>query len=140
MHRTGFHSQMYIDDVLCPLTQDFTLTHSSTEIQTKDRASIWIKYLKGMRDVPLDFEITRDDSDPGYQALRAAYFSTAEDDYLPIEFTNRPKTASEWRGFKADWVVTAFEESEPIDDEAKTNVSIRLAANSPNEPEETGSL
>ena len=139
MHRTGFHSQMYVNDMLCSLTQDFTLTFSSTEIQTKDRTSHWIKYLKGMKDVPLDFELTRDDTDPGYQALKAAYHSTAEDDYLPIEFTNRLKTAGAWKGFKADWVVTAFEEAEPIDDEAKTQVSIRLAANSPNEPEETAS-
>lgn len=139
MHRTGFHAQMYVDDEICKLTQDFTLSFSSTEIQTKDRGSDWIKYLKGLKDAPMDFDITQDDTDPTYLALKAAYYSTAEDNYLPIEFTNRPKTSASWKGFKADWIVTGFEESEPIDDEAITSVSIRLAANSPNEPAETGS-
>ena len=139
MHRTGFKAQMYVEGELCPLTQDFTVGFSSTEIQTKDRGSDWIKYLKGMKDAPIDFELTTDETDPSYVALKEAYFSSADDAYLEIEFTNKPKTATEWEGFKGDWVVTAFEDGEPIDDEAKTNVSVRLAANSPNEPQRTSS-
>jgi len=138
MARTGFKAQMYVEGQLCTLTQDFSFAVSRTDIQSKNRGLIWTKYLKGMKDVPIDFDLTTDENDPQYQALSASFDSDADDDYIEIELTDKPKTSTGWSGFKADWVVTKFEKSEPLDDEAKTSVSIRIAAGSPNEPSVTG--
>ena len=137
--RIGWHANIYVESQLCKLAQDFTFAVSTTEVESKNRGSRWIKFLKGLRTVPIDFEMTTNESDPTYQALKASFDSDSDDDFVEIEFTNKLKTKPDWGGFKGDFIVTKFEQSEPMDDEAKTSVSIRLAAGSDNEPTYTKS-
>ena len=139
MARIGFFAKMYVAGVLCDLIQDFTTEDSFNEVESRNRGSRFVKTLKGMRTKVIDFDMSTVESNPGWQALKAAYNSSAEDSYIEIEFTNRVKTSTQWQGFKANWEVTKFTQSEPMDDEAITSVSIRISANSPTEPLETHS-
>ena len=138
MARIGWHAKVYIGGVLCDLVQDLTYEESVTEVESRNRSSRYVKFLKGLRTKPIDFDMTTDATDPGYLALEAAYRSDSDDDWVEVEFTDRVKTKTPYKGFKANFIVTKFAQSEPLDDEAKTSVSLRLAAGAP-EPVVTSS-
>ncbi|MDR1492732.1 MAG: hypothetical protein LBT05_08425 [Planctomycetaceae bacterium] len=133
-YRSGFKAKMYMGTTLVKGVLDITLPFSRNEIQVKSRESVWVKYLKGLIDVPIDFTIHYDPADASFQALQAAFLSDADDSYVNIEFTDNVKTAATWRGIKADWEVTKFEKADPMEDVSDYNVSIRLSAAAGTEP------
>ncbi|MDR1957608.1 MAG: hypothetical protein LBQ54_00930 [Planctomycetaceae bacterium] len=133
MKRSGYKARIYLGTAVVPGVQDITVAMSRTEIQVKQREKRTVGYLKGLIDFPIDFDMLRDEENATFLAFKNAFFSEADDDYITLDITDRAKTSSEWTGIRADFVVTKFEEGFPIDDVAMQSVSIRLAANSPNE-------
>jgi len=138
-YRAGIKAQIYVEGTLAKGAQDITVPWTKNEIAVRTRGSRFVKYLPGLIDGPIDFEILYDPDDPVYQALHDAFWSDADDNYLEIEITDRKKTAASWRGIKADFIVTNFEQTDPLEDTSSRSVSIRFAAESDNEPVETGS-
>ncbi len=134
MARSGYKGRIYVEDNVVPGVEDFTVARSRPEIPVRSREKGVVGYLNGLIDVPIDFEMHTKEDDPTYKALEAAFESEADDNYLSIDITNRPKTAEKWKGITGDWIVTKFETAEPIDGVAMTAVSIRVAAASDRVP------
>jgi hypothetical protein len=128
MPRTGYKARVYVAGKIVPGVQDITVTTSRTEVQVKVREHGDVRYLAGLKDTPIDFEMLDDPTDETYLALKAAYHSDTDDNFLEVEITDNPKTAAKWEGIKGDFIVTKFEKSYPVDDAAKVNVSLRQAA------------
>ena len=133
MARTGYKARIYVAGNLLPGVQDITVEVSRTEIEVKSREKSTVGYLNGLLHCPIDFDMDDKPDDPGYKAVKAAFYSQADDNFLSIELTNRPKTTPPWEGIKGDFVVTKFARTYPIDDVARVSVSLRPAAASEEE-------
>ena len=138
-YRAGIKAQLYVEGTLARGVQDLTVPWEKNAIPVRERGSRFVKYLPGLIDGPIDFEMLYNPDDPVQKALHDAYWSDTDDNFLEIEITDRKKTASSWNGIKADFIVTRFEQVDPLEDTSNRAVSIRLAAESDNEPVETGS-
>jgi hypothetical protein len=80
---------------IVPGVQDVTVTTSRTEVQVKVREHGDVRYLAGLKDTPIDFEMLDDPEDETYQALKAAYHSDTDDNFLEVEITDNPANRRE---------------------------------------------
>ncbi|MDR1290104.1 MAG: hypothetical protein LBK06_02770 [Planctomycetaceae bacterium] len=112
--RVGYEMPLVIGGVTTHSVGDVTITKSYTEIPIKRKGDRDVRYKKGMRDRPIDFTIDNNESDNAYKILKAA--------------SDTDKAVTIQVGSVEDkFIVTKFDESEPVDDIVTVDVSIRLA-------------
>jgi hypothetical protein len=112
--KIGYQMPLIIGGFTTYSVGDVTIEKSYTEIEVKRKTDRDIRYLKGMRNCPIDFDIDRNEKDPAYRILRDL---SDTDEAVTIEVgevTDR-------------FIVTKFTRNEPVDDVVTVSVSIRLA-------------
>ena len=112
--------------------RDVTMAVSRNEVAVKNKGSLWIKYLSGLRDALLDFEADWEPGDPVFDALQSAFWTEAPLDFLLLDGGIKKAGA---QGLRAGFIVTKFERSEPLEDVMSVSVSLRLAADCEQDPE-----
>lgn len=120
--------------VLIPSVKDVTRNGETNEGDGKSRISNFMKRVRGLKKVSLDFDIVKDSVDAAnWTAIRAAWLARAT-----VEFafaTGLIATAGTvYVRFAA--IVTKFSENQPLEDAVTASVSIKLAY-SANEPSVT---
>jgi len=136
MPKAGIKGQTYLKNaetwLRAKILRDLTMAVSSNEIATKNKGSVWQKYLIGLRDVPIDCEADWEPGNPVFEALKEAFWTEAPLEFLILDGGIRKVGA---QGLHASFIVTKFERSEPLEDVMSVAVSLRLAADCPDEPE-----
>lgn len=97
------------------------------EAVVEDDASTAKRYLKGLVDHPLEFEMNVKIGDTNYIALRDAAMDP--DLVVRLALCTNLITESGTQVFEADWIVTQFPFDAPISDTSVIAVQCKLAAN-----------
>jgi hypothetical protein len=112
--KVGYQMPLTIGGFVTRSVGDVTIEKSYTEIQVKRKGDRDVRYIKGMRDCPIDFDIDQNESDPTYKILR--------------DLSNTDLAVEIEIGSVIDrFIVTKFTENEPVDEVVTMSVSIRLA-------------
>jgi hypothetical protein len=110
--------------------RDLTIAISKNEVPVKNKGSKFVRYLSGLIDAPVDFEM---DWEPGEGAFDLMQDSFWEETPLEFEFLDDTKEKG-GKGLTGEFIVTKLERTEPIEDVMSASVSLRLAADSEVEP------
>ena len=140
MPRVGIKGQSYLNKGThttpawkrAKILRDLTLAMSKAEVQVKNKGSMFVEYLTGLIDVPLDCECDWEPGDPVFDAMQEAYWSEEPLEFLILDGGIRKKGA---QGLRANFIVTKFERGEPMEDVMSTAVSLRLSAESNDKPQ-----
>ncbi|MCL2745396.1 MAG: hypothetical protein FWE67_16270 [Planctomycetaceae bacterium] len=140
MSRVGIKGQTYFNSGThalpvwkrAKIVKDLTMSLSKNEVQVKNKGSIFVKYLSGLVDVPLDLEIDWEPGDLVFDALQAAFWSEEILEFVILDGGIRKPGA---QGLRAGYMVTKFERGEPLEDQMTGSISLRLHADSEEEPD-----
>jgi hypothetical protein len=112
--KIGYQMPLTVGGFVTYSVGDVTIEKSYTEIQVKRKGDRKTRYIKGMQDSPIDFDIDRNEKDPAYRILR--------------DLADTDKAVEIKIGSVTDrFIVTKFTENEPVDEIVTMSVSIRLA-------------
>ena len=111
--------------------RDVTLALEHGEAEVKHRGSPWTKVLLGHKNASVEFEITYDKTDAGYQALRDAWINKTD---LALAIMDELITTSGAEGLQADFKVVRFTRNEPLEESLTVSVAVRPSAESTAEP------
>ena len=112
--------------------RDLTVAVSANEVAVKNKGSIFVKYLSGLKDTPLDFEADWEPNEPVFDMLQQCFWTQDPIDFLILDGGIKKVGA---QGLRGGFIVTKFERSEPVEDVMSVSVSLRLSAEWPQEPE-----
>lgn len=107
-----------------------TLNQSSGTADVTTRSNSGYRaQIATLKEITAEFEMIVDSSDPDYQAVANAYYN---DDNLCLAILSRQHhvstgqndTAYNGAGPVADWAVTGFNRTEPLEDAIKLNVTL----------------
>ena len=118
--------------VLLGRARDVTLNMENVEAEVRDRASNYSKALLGLKDVSIEFSMTYDQDDAGYEALRDAWETGAD---IGIAVMDEIITTVGAEGFQADCKVLNFTRNEGLEDSVSVDVTLRPSAASAEEPD-----
>lgn len=129
MSKTGFEHNLYRGTAGSAATTkmtnfiDLNCDDARTEIEDTTHASGGYKsYRPGLRDLPVTFDMLKDDADADYTALQTAYEAGT-----PLSFAI---TNGSGKGIVADYYIIEFKKSLPIDDKATVSVSLKITTSS----------
>jgi hypothetical protein len=112
--KIGYQMPLTIGGFVTRSVGDVTIEKSYTEIQVKRKGDRKVRYIKGMQDSPIDFDIDKNEKDETYRILR--------------DMADTDKAVEMEIGSVTDrFIVTKFTENEPVDEIVTMSVSIRLA-------------
>jgi len=111
--------------------KDLSFEISKTEVQIKNKGSDWVKYLTGLKDLPLDFESDYNPNDPVSTAIMDAFWTEEPLEFLILDDKITKQGA---QGLRAGFIVTKGGRNEPVDDMMTMPSGLRLAADWPHEP------
>ena len=106
--------------------RDLTIGISKNEIPVKNKGVEYVRYLGGLKDVPVDFEMDWEPEEGSFAMLVDSFMN---DTPLEFEFLDDTKTKGGY-GLKGEFIVTKLDRSEPLEDVMSASVSLRLAADS----------
>jgi len=112
--------------------RDLTIAISKNEIQVKNKGSLFIEYLTGLIDSPIDCEVDWEPGDPVFEALKNSFWTEDSVEFVLLDGGIRRVGAE---GLRASFIVTKFERSEPLEEVMSASVSLRLSAASPDKPQ-----
>lgn len=113
------------------ILHDLTIEVTATEIQVRNKGSRYVKYLMGLEDAPIDTEYDWAPEDQAFQKMHEAHYKRT---YLDLVFLDGKINQVGATGFRGDFLVTKWGDSQPLDDAEVLTAALRLAAESPNEP------
>jgi hypothetical protein len=112
--KVGFQMPLTVGGYVTHSVGDVTIEKSYTAIEVKRKGDRKTRYIKGMLDCPIDFDIDRNEKDTAYRILR--------------DIADTDKAVEIEIGSVTDrFIVTKFTENEPVDEVVTMSVSIRLA-------------
>jgi hypothetical protein len=112
--KIGYQMPLTIGGFITRSVGDVTIEKSYTEVQVKRKGDRKVRYIKGMLDCPIDFDIDKNEKDPTYRILH--------------DLSDTDKAVQMIIGSVTDrFLVTKFTENEPVDEIVTMSVSIRLA-------------
>lgn len=134
-YKTGRMWKVYIDTdgdgigayVRLTIAKNPKLGFEWDEAVVEDDASTAKRYLKGLVDHPLEFEVNVKIGDANYTALRTA--AMAADTGIRIALCTDIITVVGTQVFEADWIITQFPFDAPISDTSVIAVQCKLDAN-----------
>ena len=140
MPRVGIKGQSYLNKGTRTAPQwkracglrDLTLEMTKAEVQVKNKGSMFVEYLTGLIDTPLDCECDWEPGDPVFDAMQEAYFTEEPLEFVILDGGIRKVGA---QGLRANFIVTKFGRGEPMEDVMSASVSLRLSAESKDKPQ-----
>lgn len=137
--KVGIKGQVYInlgsyatpDWARAKFVRDLTFEISKAEIQSKNKGSLWVKYLSGLMDAPLDFECDYEPDDPACALLIEAFWTEDPVDMLILDDYIETEGAE---GYRAGFLATKSGFNQPLEDIMALPNALRLHANFPHEP------
>lgn len=127
MARLGFNASLSFKNGSSTVSgsgiKDLSIEVTSKEVPIESRGFDFIRYLRGQKDVPLDFAVEADS--PCVPILRAAYWAAPGSSAENVETTITNAGGDTMTG---TFIVTKFGFSAPVAGEEEYNVSMRLSA------------
>lgn len=141
-YKVGRHIHVFLDPAgaalgtYTELTVNKNPSYSSDwdAAEVADHVSNFKRFLKGLRDVPLDIEMNMKTGDEQYEAMRTAHES-ADDGVVGLAIATGQMTDVGEHVFEADWEVMSWSESAGIGDTVTVTAGVKLAANTEFEPQ-----
>lgn len=109
-----------------------SIEFAADEADASDRGSIFKKYLTGQIDAPLTIEMHRNVGHAGYQAFRDAFFNRTN---IGVAMASGDIETIGTEYFQADWKVSSFPWSEPLNETGTISATLKIAGDSAEEPE-----
>ncbi len=139
MPRIGIKGQTYLNTGThaapiwnrCKFLRDVTMEITSAEAAVKNKGSMFIKYLSGLVDVPLDFEGDWEPGNPVFNAMQKAFWSKEPLEFMLLDGGIKKVGA---QGLRGGFAVTKFGRSEPLEEAMSLSASLRLHADYDEEP------
>lgn len=117
-YKLGLDAKLFIGGAEAKNVKDVTLSLESGEADVTTRATEgWRAYAATLKEASLEFEMQWDTEDGSFSSIQSAYFGNSP---LAIFVTD-----GEGHGLDADWVVTKFSRSEPLEEALTVSVSCR---------------
>ncbi len=116
----------------CRFLRDVTLEITSAEAAVKNKGSIFVKYLDGLIDVPLDIEGDWEPGNTVFNAMQEAFWSKEPLEFMFLDGGIKKVGA---QGLRGGFMVTKFGRSEPLEDVMSLSASLRLHADHDVEPD-----
>ena len=107
---------------------------SRTKAEASKRASAYKKYLPGMMDLGISFNMPRDVADADYIALRTAFLAGTA---IIVAYATGPIATVGTRYVKLEVIITKFDEDEPLDGACMVDIELAPDARSANDPTDT---
>ncbi len=117
--------------VLLDQIVDLNKTRSRNKIEVKNRASTFKRFLAGLKEYGITFGLTRDDANTAQTALDAAYEAAT---LTSFAFANGPIATTGTKYVKAEFIVTKFDDHEPLEGGTMIDVELSLGAKSAQVP------
>ena len=131
--RIGMDGKLYRNsgDYITPVwnelsnVKDLTLTLEKGEADVSTRANAgWRATVGTLKEAGLEFEMVWDTGDPGFAAIKDAYFN---DTPLELAVMDGDIVASGSEGLRAAFSVTSFTRNEPLEEAMTASVSLKVA-------------
>jgi len=140
MPRVGITGQTYLNTgsyenpqwERATILHDLTVGSETTAIAVKNKGVNVVRYMEGLREVPLDFEC---DWEPGHPVFDALLNSHWTSEVLDLLILDGRLTKEGSQGLRAGFIATKFERGEPLDDAMTASASLKLAAEWEHDPE-----
>ena len=117
-YKLGLDAKLFIGGAEAKNVKDVTLNLESGEADVTTRATEgWRAYAATLKEASLEFEMQWDTEDGSFSSIQSAYFGNSP---LAIFVTD-----GEGHGLDADWVVTKFSHSEPLEEALTVSVTCR---------------
>lgn len=113
------------------IARDVGLNMQRAEGDMSVRASEFKEFLLGQIDAGVDVELVWDPSDTNFDALLSAFLNNTAVELLILDGA---VTTAGSEGLRATWAVAQFPRAEPLDDGAKTAMTIKPRYNGTNKP------
>lgn len=98
--------------------KDVTLNLEKGEADVTTRAAAgWRNYIGTLKDASLEFEMNYDTTDSDYSALLSAYLNNTALAFFVSDGSGN--------GLDADWVITGFNTSQPLDEAVTVSVTAK---------------
>lgn len=117
--------------VLIPIIADVKIPMAHGEAQLKDRASGYVRYGAGLKDVSASFKLTRKLSNSVYEALRDAFINKT---VLGFAFAAGAIATSGVESQQFDGQIFQFDVDESNEEFSMVDVTVKPAANTTNTP------
>lgn len=140
-YKVGRHIRIFIDPLGAAsgvyaeldVTKNPSFSSDWDAAEVADRVNNFKRFLKGLRDVPLDIEMNMKTGDTNYEAMRTAHES-ADAGVIGLAIATGLMTDVGEHMFEADWEVMSWSESAAIGDTVVVTAGVKLAANTDFEP------
>lgn len=117
----GTGSPSNLDEI--PNVRDLTLNLSRAEADVTTRGSNgWRVTVGALKDASLEFEMVWDPADTDFVAIRDAFMNGTT---IALAALDQAKATTGAQGLWADWRVTGFSKTEPLEDAQKVSVTIK---------------
>lgn len=102
---------------------DVTLSLETGEADVTTRGgSGWRQIVATLKDATLEFEMVWDTADAAFTAIRTAFLAGTAIALLPLDGS----TAGTSQGLDADWMITNFSRTEPLEEAMKVQVTAKV--------------
>ena len=113
------------------IVKDATAEAERATVEVKSRASSFVKHGSGPISVKITGQLLHDGGDAGYEAIRDAFLDKTSIDIVALDGSS---ATSGNQGFRAEWLVSKFARSEPLEGEVVIDFELVPDLASANEP------